>query len=290
MARPVPAPAAAGRSGRRAHRRGRTGTRPGRYRGGRPRRPAPNADIPQLEVGIGGCERFLGVGAGFVKRRALARRRQDRALGERVRLPAAQENQRRLAARDPGVVGLNQHGAAVGLQPRRMLERRVRVDKPLRANRSRADRGFHHDLALGQPHPLAGGEESARHRGHAGLGEVGEIAFVGVPRHHPGALRKCGRAASRPGTPRAARCSPTSPQDHHVSVERFRVVQDSHRACSPRLRALRRVRRRRRHPPPAQGTRRAQSGDGKRPAGRASCGRIVSMHAIEVAQTGGPKS
>ena len=75
--------------------------------------------------GSAGVQRLLGVRARVVEGRPAARRRQDRPLGERVRLAAAEEHQRRLAVLDPGVVGLNQHGAAVGLQLRGVLARRV---------------------------------------------------------------------------------------------------------------------------------------------------------------------
>ena len=175
--------------------------------------------------GSAGVSDSSRVGAGLVEHRPLARRRQDRALGERVRLPSAQEDQRGLAVLHSRVVGLNQHGAAVGLQLGRVLARRFGIAETLRTNRSCTDSRFHHDLAPWQPHPLAGREEAARHRRNAGLGEVGEIALVGVPRHHGRSVEQIGHPG-RPGQELVEPVDvvPRRPQDHQVSVERVRVV------------------------------------------------------------------
>ena len=75
---------------------------------------------------------------------------QDRALGERVRLAAGQEDQRRLAVLDPLVVGLHQHGPAVGMQRRDVATGLIGIGEPLCTNGSRTDRGLDHDLARGQ--------------------------------------------------------------------------------------------------------------------------------------------
>ena len=79
------------------------------------------AHIPQFEVGVGGSQRFLRIGAGVVEHRPLTGRRQDRPLGERVRLLTAEEHQRRFAVLHPGFVGLDEHGVAGGVQRRGVL-------------------------------------------------------------------------------------------------------------------------------------------------------------------------
>ncbi len=80
------------------------------------------ADVPQLEVRVGRCQRLLGVRARVVEGGPAARRRQDGPLGERVRLTAAKEDQGRLAVLDPLFVGLHQRGPAIGMQRRHMRD------------------------------------------------------------------------------------------------------------------------------------------------------------------------
>jgi hypothetical protein len=69
-----------------------------------------------------------------------------------VRRASAEEHQRRLAAFDPGVVRLDQHGGAGAVQRLGVCAGLGRVVAPSRAARPGADGGLHHHLPCGQPH------------------------------------------------------------------------------------------------------------------------------------------
>ena len=255
------------------------------------------ADVPQLEVRVGRRQRLLGVGARASNAGCSPRRRQHRPLGERVRLLAAEEHQRGLPSLDARVVGLHQHASTrPPAGPRHGARAAAVIGEPLRTNRSRADRRFDHHLARGQVDRLPRREELARQDRHAGDGQVEQVALVGVPRHHVRRVEQVRhRAWSRPGTRRAARCSPTS---RAGSPGRRSSVSgsshDSQRACRPRLRSAATS------PSSSPSPSTSLRATGQHDAGMEDVGTgqlhaditsrmIVTMHAIEVAETGGPE-
>ena len=222
--------------------------------------------------GSAGVSGLLGVGAGLVEHRRLSRRRQDRALGERVRLPATEEHQRRLAVLDPRVVGLHQHRAALGLQ-RRGVGARLRGSANRQcANGSRTDGRLDHDLTAGQRALVSPGAKNRLGTvGDARVGEVGQVALVGVPRHHLGRVEQIGHAR-RPGQELVEPVDvvPRRAQDHQVGVERSPGRPRTASGRAGRARAAPRPGRRRRRRPRGSAGQPASTMRGWKTSGRAS--------------------
>ncbi|BBZ60945.1 hypothetical protein MMON_22460 [Mycolicibacterium monacense] len=137
-------------------------------------------ELPQFEIRFGGRQGLQRVGARHVEHRRTLRR-QDRGLGERVRLRAAEEHQRRLPVLHPRVVRLHENRAALRLQVRRVGGSGSGIGEALRPHRTPADRGFDHDLTVRHDDAVTAAEVAGRHRRHPALRQLHEVSLVGVP-------------------------------------------------------------------------------------------------------------